>query len=146
MFKFIPEAISWLLVLYFGIKTIDMILGILKSYKNKNYRSRKMRDGIIRWIAELLAIAFVLILDMFLGLKFTLIGLTVALFAYKEAGSVVENLGECGVTLPSVISEKLEVLNTEKKNKDTESENEVIEIKDDLEKNKNDISNNEVKN
>lgn len=139
MFKFIPETISWLLVFYFGIKTIDMILGILKAYKNKNYRSRKMRDGIIRWIAELLAIAFVLILDMFLGLKFTLIGLTVALFAYKEAGSIIENLGECGVTLPSIISEKLEVLNTEKKNKD-------IEIKDDIDKNKNDISNNEVKN
>ncbi|EGS9998276.1 phage holin family protein [Clostridium perfringens] len=139
MFNFIPEAISWLLVFYLGIKTIDMILGILKSYKNKNYRSRKMRDGIIRWIAELMAIAFVLMLDMFLGLKFTLIGLTVALFAYKEAGSIIENLGECGVTLPSIISEKLEVLNTNKKNKD-------IEIKDDLEKNKNDISNNEVKN
>ena len=139
MFKFIPETISWLLVFYFGIKTIDMILGILKAYKNKNYRSRKMREGIIRWIAELMAIAFVLMLDMFLGLKFTLIGLTVALFAYKEAGSIIENLGECGVTLPSIISEKLEVLNTEKKNKD-------IEIKDDIDKNKNDISNNEVKN
>ncbi|BDU83486.1 phage holin family protein [Clostridium perfringens] len=139
MFNFIPEAISWLLVFYLGIKTIDMILGILKSYKNKNYRSRKMRDGIIRWIAELMAIAFVLMLDMFLGLKFTLIGLTVALFAYKEAGSIIENLGECGVTLPSIISEKLEVLNTEKKN-------ESIEIKDDIEKNKNDISHNEVKN
>ena len=139
MFKFIPEAVSWLLVFYLGIKTIDMILGILKAYKNKNYRSRKMRDGIIRWIAELMAIAFVLMLDMFLGLKFTLIGLTVALFAYKEAGSIIENLGECGVTLPSIISEKLEVLNTEKKN-------ESIEIKDDIEKNKNDISHNEVKN
>ncbi|BDU82491.1 hypothetical protein SNUCP2_21610 [Clostridium perfringens A] len=139
MFKFIPEAVSWLLVFYLGIKTIDMILGILKAYKNKNYRSRKMRDGIIRWIAELMAIAFVLMLDMFLGLKFTLIGLTVALFAYKEAGSIIENLGECGVTLPSIISEKLEVLNTNKKNKD-------LEIKDDIEKNKNDISNNEVKN
>lgn len=146
MFKFIPETISWLLVFYFGIKTIDMLLGILKSYKNKNYRSRKMRDGIIRWIAELMAIAFVLMLDMFLGLKFTLIGLTVALFAYKEAGSIIENLGECGVTLPSIISEKLEVLNTNKKNENTKNKNEVVEVKNDIEKNKNDISNNEVKN
>ncbi|MCX0356271.1 phage holin family protein [Clostridium perfringens] len=139
MFKFIPETLSWLLVFYFGIKTIDMLLGILKSYKNKNYRSRKMRDGIIRWIAELMAIAFVLMLDMFLGLKYALIGVTVALFAYKEAGSIIENLAECGVTLPNIISEKLEVLNTEKKN-------EGEEIKDDIEKNKNDMSNNEVKN
>ncbi len=103
MFKFIPEAVSWLLVFYLGI----------------------------------------LMLDMFLGLKFTLIGLTVALFAYKEAGSIIENLGECGVTLPSIISEKLEVLNTEKRN---ENKKESVEIKDDIDKNKNDISNNEVKN
>lgn len=132
MFRFIPKALSWLLVFYLSIKTIDMLSGVLKALKKKEYRSRKMRDGLIRWIAELMAIAFVLILDMFLGLKFTLIGLTVALFAYKEAGSIVENLGECGVTLPSIISEKLEVLNTNKNKKD-------IEVKDD-------ISNNEVKN
>lgn len=132
MFKFIPKALSWLLVFYLSIKTIDMLSGVLKALKKKEYRSRKMRDGLIRWVAELMAIAFVLILDMFLGLKFTLIGLTVALFAYKEAGSIIENLGECGVTLPSIISEKLEVLNTNKKKKD-------IEVKDD-------ISNNEVKN
>ena len=139
MFKFIPETLSWLLVFYFGIKTIDMLLGILKSYKNKNYRSRKMRDGLIRWVAELIAITFVLILDMFLGFKYALIGVTVSLFIYKEAGSIIENLGECGVTLPSVISEKLEVLNTNKKN-------ESIKNKDDIEKNNNDISNDEVKN
>ena len=146
MFRFIPKALSWLLVFYLSIKTIDMLSGVLKALKKKEYRSRKMRDGLIRWVAELMAIAFVLILDMFLGLKFTLIGLTVALFAYKEAGSIIENLGECGVTLPSIISEKLEVLNTNKKNENAENKNEVVEFKDDIEKNKNDISNNEVKN
>ncbi|WP_283697039.1 phage holin family protein [Clostridium perfringens] len=146
MFRFIPEALSWLLVFYLSIKTIDMLSGVLKALKKKEYRSRKMRDGLIRWVAELMAIAFVLILDMFLGLKFTLIGLTVALFAYKEAGSIIENLGECGVTLPSIISEKLEVLNTNKKNNDIENKNESVEFKSDLEKNRNDVSNNEVKN
>ena len=146
MFKFIPKALSWLIIFYAAIKTIDMLSGVLKALKKKDYRSRKMRDGLIRWVAELIAITFVLILDMFLGFQYALIGVTVSLFIYKEAGSIVENLGECGVTLPNIISEKLEVLNTEKKNKDTESENKVIEIKDDIEKNKNDISNNEVKN
>lgn len=139
MFKFIPKALSWLIVFYASIKTIDMLSGVLKALKKKDYRSRKMRDGLIRWVAELIAITFVLILDMFLGFKYALIGVTVSLFIYKEAGSIVENLGECGVTLPSIISEKLEVLNTNKKN-------EGEEIKDDIEKNKNDISNDEVKN
>lgn len=127
MFKFIPEAISWLLVLYLAFKFIDISLGILKAIKNKNYRSRKMRDGIIRWVAEFLAIAFVLLLDMFLGLKFAVIGITLALFAYKEAGSILENLGECGVTLPDVVSEKLEILNQSNDSK-LESKNDNKEI------------------
>ncbi|MGU8655376.1 phage holin family protein [Clostridium perfringens] len=146
MFKFIPKALSWLIVFYASIKTIDMLSGVLKALKKKDYRSRKMRDGLIRWVAELIAITFVLILDMFLGFQYALIGVTVSLFIYKEAGSIVENLGECGVTLPSIISEKLEVLNTNKKNENAENKNEVVEFKDDIEKNKNDISNNEVKN
>lgn len=138
MFKFIPKVLSWLIVFYVSIKTIDMLSGVLKALKNKDYRSRKMRDGLIRWVAELIAITFVLILDMFLGFKYALIGVTVSLFIYKEAGSIIENLAECGVTLPSIISEKLEVLNTEKND---ENKNESVEIKDDIEKNKNDIKN-----
>ena len=114
MFKFIPEAISWLLVLYLAFKFIDVALGILKSMKNKNYKSRKMRDGIIRFIAEFLGITFVLLIDIFLNLKFAVIGVTLALFAYKEAGSILENLGECGVTLPDIVSDKLEILNQNK--------------------------------
>ena len=146
MFKFIPKALSWLIIFYASIKTIDMLSGALKALKKKEYRSRKMRDGLIRWVAELIAITFVLILDMFLGFQYALIGVTVSLFIYKEAGSIVENLGECGVTLPSIISEKLEVLNTNKKNDNIENKNESIKNKDDIEKNKNDISNNEVEN
>ncbi|MCX0356256.1 phage holin family protein [Clostridium perfringens] len=139
MFKFIPKVLSWLIVFYASIKTIDMLSGALKALKRKKYRSRKMRDGLIRWVAELIAITFVLILDMFLGFKYALIGVTVSLFIYKDTVSIVENLGECGVKLPNLISEKLEVLNTNKKN-------ESIKNKADIEKNKNDISNNEVKN
>ncbi|MBY0754524.1 phage holin family protein [Clostridium sardiniense] len=127
MFKFIPEAISWLLVLYLAFKFIDMALGILKSVKNKNYRSRKMRDGIIRWIAEFLGIAFVLLLDIFLNLKFAVIGITLALFAYKEAGSILENLAECDVKLPSIVSDKLEILN--QGNSKDKDENKDIDIK-----------------
>ena len=139
MFKFIPKVLSWLIVFYASIKTIDMLSGALKALKRKKYRSRKMRDGLIRWVAELIAITFVLILDMFLGFKYALIGVTVSLFIYKDTVSIVENLGECGIKLPNLISEKLEVLNTNKKN-------ESIKNKDDIEKNKNDISNDEVKN
>ena len=76
-----------------------------------------MRDGIIRWIAELCAIVLVIAMDFILGLKFYLCAFTLALFIYKEVGSVLENLGECGVTLPTVVKDKLEVFNVEKTGK-----------------------------
>ncbi|NWK13025.1 phage holin family protein, partial [Clostridium cadaveris] len=94
-----------------GFKCLDMLLGILKAWKNNNYRSGKMRDGIVRWIAEIVAIVFVVVVDMVLGLNFYLCGFTLSLFVYKEAGSILENLTECGVEMPLAVKEKLEVFN-----------------------------------
>lgn len=114
LLRYLPNTIIFIFMFYFLCRALDFFTGILKTFKNKNYRSRKMRDGIIRWIAEMLAIVFVLALDLLLGLNFLLCGFTLALFIYKEAGSILENLAECGVTLPSAIKEKLEIFNIEK--------------------------------
>nr|WP_286143865.1 phage holin family protein [Bacillus sp. UNCCL81] len=50
---------------------------------------------------------FVLALDIVLGLNFYLTGFTLALFIYKEGGSIVENLSAIGVVLPSQVEDKL---------------------------------------
>ncbi|MEG0297693.1 MAG: phage holin family protein, partial [Clostridium sp.] len=94
LLKLLPTSIAVLLLGYLGCKVLDMLLGVLKSWKNKDYRSRTMRDGIVRWIAEIVAIIFVVGIDLVLGLNFLLCGFTVALFIYKEAGSICENLTE----------------------------------------------------
>lgn len=116
MLKILPEFIVILLGFYMFCKAADFILGILKAWKNKNYRSRKMRDGIIRWIAELVAILFVICFDMIMGFEFTCILGTLALFIYKEWKSLAENLVECGVEIPSFIAQRLEVFNVNKNN------------------------------
>lgn len=69
------------------------------------YQSRIMRDGIIRWIGELVGIIFVLAIDIVLGLNFYLTGFTLGLFIYKEGGSIQENLKVIGVDLHSVVRE-----------------------------------------
>ena len=114
----LPVSISTLLLAYSGVKVIDMILGLLKSWKNNNYRSSKMREGLVAWVAEMMAIVFVIGIDYVLGLNFMLCGFTCALFIYKECGSVLENLAECGVELPEVVAEKLEVFNSKSKGDD----------------------------
>ena len=114
LLKLLPATIVYMLLGYLVIKALDFVLGLLKTWKNSNYKSSKMRDGIIKWIAELIGILFVMLLDYVLGLNFYVTGFTLALFLYKEAGSILENLAECGVNMPKILKEKLEVLNLEK--------------------------------
>lgn len=114
LLKLLPITIVYMLLGYLVVKALDFILGLLKTWKNGNYKSSKMRDGIIRWIAELIGIVFVMLLDFVLGLNFYITGFTLALFLYKETGSILENLAECGVNMPKVLKDKLEVLNLEK--------------------------------
>ena len=114
LLKLLPATIVYMLLGYLVVKALDFVLGLLKTWKNGNYKSSKMRDGIIRWIAELIGILFVMLLDLVLGLNFYITGFTLALFLYKEAGSILENLAECGVNMPKALKDKLEVLNLEK--------------------------------
>ena len=114
LIDYLPKTIVIMLITYLAIKILDFLSGLLKTWKIKNYKSSKMRDGLIKWIAELIGVIFVILIDMLLGLEFYLCGLTLALFVYKECGSVIENLGQLGVELPNILKEKLEVLNKEK--------------------------------
>ena len=114
LIDYLPRTIVIMLITYLAIKILDFLSGLLKTWKIKNYKSSKMRDGLTKWIAELIGVIFVILIDMLLGLEFYLCGLTLALFVYKECGSVIENLGQLGVELPNVLKEKLEVLNKEK--------------------------------
>ena len=111
LLKLLPISVAILVLCYLGCKCLDMLLGVLKTWKKGNYKSGKMRDGIVRWIAEMVAIVFVISIDLVLGLNFYLCGFTLSLFIYKEAGSILENLTECGVELPSIVVEKLEIFN-----------------------------------
>ena len=110
----LPNPIFLLLIGYLICKGVDILLGILKTWKNNNYKSQIMREGIIKTIAEWGGIVFVITIDFILGLDFYLCGFTLSLFVYKEAGSICENLVECGVELPQELANKLEVFNKRK--------------------------------
>lgn len=114
LLEMLPLAVQYLMLGYLGAKAIDMATGILKTWKNGGYKSAKMRDGLIRWIGEMVGIVFVIMMDLILGLNFYLCGMTLSLFLYKEAGSIIENLGVIGVYLPPGLKEKLEVLDPKK--------------------------------
>lgn len=119
LLKLLPTTLTVLLMCYFICKSLDFATGILKTWKNQGtYKSRIMRDGIIRWVAELIAIVFVITIDVVLGLNFMIITATLGLFIYKECGSIKENLKECGVTLPGILDTNVDKLNPEKDKKE----------------------------
>ena len=110
----VPATILYMLLAYFAFKVLDFATGLLKTWKKVSpYQSRIMRDGIIRWIGELVAITFVILLDLIFGLDFYLTGFTLALFLYKEGGSIAENLQTLGVDMPGIVGETIEKLNKE---------------------------------
>lgn len=120
LLRLLPTPIAGLIIFYFICKFCDFGSGILKCCKSGGggYKSSKMRDGLIKWIGELIAMVFVLGLDLIFGLNYILYGATISLFIFKEGGSIAENLREIGVDLPDAIGDRLEILNT-KKNKET---------------------------
>ncbi|MBE6070674.1 MAG: phage holin family protein [Clostridium butyricum] len=119
MLKILPKTIIFMALFYLACKIFDFGSGILKSLRKEGtgYRSSKMRDGIITWVAELIAIMFVMGIDLLLGLNYMLCGFTLSLFIFKEAGSITENLGECGVKLPEALKDRLEIFNVDKTGK-----------------------------
>lgn len=118
LLEILPKAITGMILFYLLVKVLDFATGLLKTWKGVvRYSSRIMRDGIIRWIAELIGIVFVLGLDVILGLNYYLTGFTLILFIYKEAGSIVENLKALEVELPGVVKDKIDSFNNEKGNK-----------------------------
>lgn len=129
LLKQLPLFIVGMFIFYLLSKVLDFGSGILKSLRKggTGYKSSIMRDGIIKWIAELIAIVFVIGIDLLLGLNFILCGFTLSLFIFKEGGSIIENVGACGVDLPDALKEKLEIFNVNKTNKlpvDTEKKTE----------------------
>lgn len=108
LIKLLPNIIQTMLIFYALVKVLDFTSGLLKTWKGvSKYESRTMRDGIIRWIGEIVGIVFVMAIDYVLGLNFYLTGFTLGLFIYKEAGSILENLTAIGVELPSEVQEKI---------------------------------------
>lgn len=101
-------TVDILIQTYLIFKALDFITGFLKAYKIEGWRSSKIREGVVFVIAEIIAIIFAGVLDQVLGLNILLLA-TKCLFIYKEAISIVENLGILGIDLPPVIKNQIEL-------------------------------------
>ena len=98
---------------------MDFATGFMKAYKVEGFKSRKLRDGVIRVITELMAIVFSGVLDFAFGLNILMVS-TKTLLVFKEAISIVENFGILGVELPDILKNKIQDLNPQKDQEEEE--------------------------
>lgn len=93
--------------IYMIIKGFDQITGVLQALYNKQFKSREMRDGLFRVVFELIAIAFLKVIDYAFIIDIQLSVYLCGFFILKDIFSIIENLGRTGVTLPEAITSRM---------------------------------------
>lgn len=101
---------------------LDVITGLMKAWKNKRLRSRNALYGYARKIGIYVAIIVANIIDQVFGFNGAVATATVLFYIGNELLSIVENLAQIGVKVPSVITDKLHVINEEENKEEKKNE------------------------
>ncbi|MED3888131.1 phage holin family protein [Priestia aryabhattai] len=100
---------------------LDIITGVMKAIKNKRLRSRNALYGYARKIGVYVAIIVANIIDQVFGFNGAVATATVLFYLGNELLSIVENLAQLGVKVPTAITDKLHVIqNEDESNKEQE--------------------------
>lgn len=87
---------------------LDIITGVAKAIKNENLWSRKSLFGYARKVLVLVVIILANVIDQILGLQGAVAYATVLFYIANEGLSILENLAQVGVLVPTSIAEKLQ--------------------------------------
>jgi len=92
-----------------GFIALDMLTGIVKAFKEKNFTSSVMREGLFHKCGSIITVVFAVLVDyaqtlVDLGVS---IPITIAVCSYivlMEIGSIIENIGKIN---PQIVPAKL---------------------------------------
>lgn len=92
-----------------GFIALDFVTGLVKAFKNKNYSSGLMREGLFHKCGSVMTIGFGLLVDYAqlyfdLGTSVPVAGAICTYIILMECGSVIENLGQIN---PEIIPDKI---------------------------------------
>lgn len=96
------------------LMALDIITGIFKAIHQGNLWSRKSLFGYARKLLVLIVIITANIVDQVLNLGGTLTFATVLFYIMNEGLSILENMAELGVLVPTNLAAKLKVIDTNK--------------------------------
>ena len=92
------------------LMAIDILTGIAKAIKNGNLWSRKSLFGYARKLLVFGAIILANVIDQILGMSGAITYATVIFYIANEGLSILENLAQLDVLIPSNLAEKLKVI------------------------------------
>lgn len=113
--------------LFGGVKFLDLLIiamvvdiftGVARAWKEKRLRSRNAYFGYVRKIGIFGMIILANIIDQILSLNGAVALATVLFYIANEGLSIIENAAKLGIKIPSVITDKLHVIQEDKKGED----------------------------
>lgn len=92
------------------LMAVDILTGIAKAIKDGNLWSRKSLFGYARKLLVFGAIILANVIDQILGMGGAITYATVVFYIANEGLSIVENLAQLDILVPTHIAEKLKVI------------------------------------
>lgn len=89
---------------------LDYLTGLIKSYINKSLSSSIGFKGILKKIGILILVALAVLVDRITGETGSIRTLVIYYFVANEGLSIIENLGEAGLPIPSNLKNALDSL------------------------------------
>ena len=89
---------------------LDYLTGLIKSYINKSLSSSIGFKGILKKIGILILVALAVLVDKITGETGAIRTLVIYYFVANEGLSIIENLGEAGLPIPSNLKNALDSL------------------------------------
>lgn len=111
-----------LLSVFVTILVLDTLTGMLKAWNSGTYESRLFRKGFIHKIGYIIGILFAVQMDILLGGTGAFRDAVITFFVANEGMSILENLGDMGVSFPAVIQNAIKSLR-DKNNATEENDN-----------------------
>lgn len=108
---------------------LDFITGLIKAFKNKEYNSSVMREGLFHKAGSVIVVAFGALVDyaqLFLDLGVTVpVAMSICIYiCLMEIGSIIENL--CLIN-PRIMPDKLQSFFSKLNNKEVENKEKEVE-------------------
>lgn len=110
-------SIWWTIFAPLILIVIDVLTGIVIAWRNSEYQSSKMRQGLSKKFGELVYIVIGILIKFALGTNLVLCFATIYI-CLMELSSLAENVDKLGIPLPKKLHNKLNNIVNETKKED----------------------------